>query len=177
MTDDINTENAERIDPERLLDHGDVEFTEKPSEVHGHHFDLYEPIEGMAIVGATNDEGEVLLLVDREAGHAVLPYGKVEPGADWATVARCSTEELTGVAVELDGAELVRRKRYRPEDGDRETTGHDVVFRASSAKAAEPVADVGTCEDNHWEAAWVSELPEEIDVHGDVLADIRLFIE
>lgn len=206
MTDDIDTDTTDAArtgcadaleslaDPESLLDRGDVDSRDRPTVEHGHHFEMYEPIDGMAIAGVTDDEGRVLLLVDREAGHAVLPYGRVGPGEDWAAVARRRTEELTGVAVSIDGPVRVRRNRYRPEEGDddRETTGYDVVFRASPVDE-EATAEVGTCEDNQWEAAWVSEIPagvsaseanggssdesDGVDAEGDVLADIQLFIE
>ena len=192
MTDDIDTDTTtdaaqtdrtesleSPADPETLLDREGVEFIEKPSEEHEHHFEMYEPIQGVAIVGVTNDADEVLLLVDREAGHAVLPYAKVDPDEDWATVARRKTEELTGVAVSLDGTERVRRKQYRPEEGgdDRETTGYDVVFSASPVGDEAATAAVGTCEDNHWEAAWVDGIPADVDADGDVADDIRLFVE
>ena len=192
MTDDIDTDtttDAARTDragalesladPESLLDRGDVDSRDRPTVEHGHHFEMYEPIDGMAITGVTDDEGKVLLLVDREAGNAVLPYGRVEPGGDWAAVARRRTEELTGVAVSIDGPVRVRRNRYRPEDDDddRETTGYDVVFRASPVGDEAATAEVGTCEDNHWEAVWVTATPDGVDADGDVLADIRLFVD
>ena len=179
-TTDARTESLDSLaDPGELIDREGVEFVENPTEAHGHHFDLYEPIQGMAIVGVTNDANETLLLVDREAGSAVLPYAKVEPGADWVETARHRTEELTGVGVSIDGATLVRRKHYRPEDGSdsHETTGYDVVFRGSPVGDETATANVGTCEDNHWEAEWVSAFPDGIDVRGDVRDDIRLFVE
>lgn len=175
-------------DPETLRGREDVEFREKASVEHQHHFDLYGPIDGMAVVGTTNDTGEVLLLVNRNAGQAMLPYGRVEFGADYATVGQQSIEELTGVAVGINGVTRVRRKRYRPEDGgtesapgsgDRETTGYDVVFRASPVgdRAVMDDSDIGDRNDD-WEVGWFDAVPVDTDtVNGAVVADVRLFLD
>lgn len=163
-------------DPESVVEREDVDVREEASVEHQHHFELYEPIEGMAVVGITNDEGEVLLLVHTEGSGAVLPYAPVESGEDWLAVGRRRATELADVDVEIDGIERIRRKYFSPEgDDERETTGYDVVLRASTA-ADETPDRTDVDDDGQWDARWVDEIPEDA-AGGAVLDDIRLFVD
>lgn len=167
------------LDPATLLDREDVRVREDPEVVeHQHHFDLYESIEGMAVVGVTNDDAEVLLLVDDDEGIALLPHGTVEPSEDWATTGARAVEEQTGVAVEIDGPELVKCKHFSPEgDDDRRTTAHQVFLHAS------PVADgatAGTASDSargDWTVGWFHEIPVDADASNELVEDVRLFVD
>ena len=160
-------------DPETLRDRDDVEFVEESAEAHQDHFELYEPIAGMAIVGVTDGRGRLLLLEREDAPIPVLPYGRTEPGDDWVTTAREAVADSTDVEVAIEGVRRVRRHTYRSESGA-ETTGYDVVF------AATPVDDGTDPNGGHdWRASWremgTLDLPDDPD--NDVLNDIRLFVE
>jgi nucleolar protein 56 len=171
------------LDPETLLGREDVPVREDPEVVeHQHHFDLYEPIEGMAAVGVTNDDGEVLLLVDDDEGIALLPHGPVEPGEDWAAAATRVVEEQTGVAVEIDGPELVKRKYFSPEgDDDRQTTAFQVFLRASPIDGETATASSEDGGDGNWDVSWFDEVPVDADeadeTEDDIVDDIRLFVD
>ncbi|MFC6731918.1 MULTISPECIES: NUDIX domain-containing protein [unclassified Haladaptatus] len=164
-------------DPASLQTRADVEYTEKPCVEHQHHFDAYEPIQGMVIVGITNDEGEVLLLIHREGPHMTLPYDSVESGEDWVAVATRRVEELTDCAVVIDGVARVRKKHYAPEgDGSRQTVGYDVVMRASSL-AGETITEATQVDEaGAWDLRWISSVPDDA-AGGAVLDDIQLFFE
>ena len=164
-------------DPESLVDRDNVDFREEASVEHQHHFELYEPIEGMVIVGVTDDDGRVLLMVHREEPGAVLPYAPVESGEDWVGVARRKIEEAAGFDVEIDGVELVRRKYFSPEGDDEcQTMGYDVIVRAtpSTDETFEESTSVG--EEGDWSLKWFDEISEDA-AGGAVLDDIRLFLD
>lgn len=150
--------------------------------------------DGRVIVGVTNDAGEVLLLVNDERSHAILPNCHVEAG-DWADVARRTVEESTGVAIDLEGPAVVRAVDHRIEGEDEneadgvherdEENGrkgaHDdrtfhVVFHGTPTEAANDTEP--GCDDPDWRTGWYDEIPYEIDSeHGDVLDDIERFLE
>ena len=164
-------------DPESLVDRDDVDFREEASVEHQHHFELYEPIEGIIVVGVTDDEGRVLLMVHSEDPGVVLPYAPVESGEDWVAVARRKIEEAAGVDVDIDGVERVRRKYFSPEgDDERQTMGYDVVVcaRPSTGETFGESTSVG--EEGDWSLKWVDEIPEDA-AGGAVLDDIRLFLD
>lgn len=162
----------EFTDSEILREREDVEFIDVPSEEHQNHFEVYEPITGMAIAGVTNAEGQFLLLEREDAPHPILPYARVAPDDDWVTSAKAAVTDSSGVAVTIDDVRRVRHHTYRSGTGE-ETTGYDVVFAAFPADDGEIPPDVG----ENWTATWrdtdTLELPNEED--NDVLNDIRLF--
>ena len=164
-------------DPESLREREDVAFVEETS-VHDDEDHCSVGIDGRAVVGVTNDDGEVLLAVHEESSIAMLPHGPVEPGNDWGTVGRRAVEEMTGVAVELDGPELVRDFDHFVEgDDERHTTSHNVVFRASPA-GDETATDPGVAGNDDWDAGWFDEFPEDLSaVEGPVEDDVRLFLD
>lgn len=166
------------FDPEDLIDREDVRFREYPEVVdHQHHFDLYEPIDGMAVVGVTNDDGKVLLLVHDDEPLALLPHGPVEPGEDWAAAASRAVEEKTGVAVEIDGPELVKRKYFSPEgDDDRQTTAYQVFLHATPIADETAAGSSAKADQGDWTAGWFDEVPVDAD-HEEVEDDIRLFVD
>lgn len=167
------------LDPATLLDREDVPVREAPEVVeHQHHFELYEPIEGMVVVGATNDDGEVLLLVDADEQIALLPHGPVEPGEDWATAATRAVEEKTGVAAEIGGPELVKRKHFAPEgDDDRRTTAYQVFLHASSVADGVAAGTVSDPDRDDWTVDWFDEVPVDADASNELVEDVRLFVD
>jgi ADP-ribose pyrophosphatase YjhB (NUDIX family) len=174
-TDDaVPTESLS--DPESLRE--DVPFVEETS-VHDDEDHCSVGIDGRAVVGVTNDDGEVLLAVHEESSIAMLPHGPVEPGDDWATVGRRAVEEMTGVTVELVGPELVRNFDHFVEGNDeRHTTSYNVVFRASPAGDETSTGDPGVVGNDDWDAGWFDEFPGDLmDVGGPVEDDVRLFLD
>lgn len=176
MQDEVtpDTDDASTLsDPESLRDREDVEFREE-TRVHDDEDHCAVGIEGRAVVGVTDDDGEVLVIVHEEMDHAMLPNGKVESGDDWAAVGRDRVEHLTDLPVDLDGPVRVRKAEHVVE-GDEEphTTSYQVVFAASPAADADRVSD--GCD---WHAGWFDELPEVVaDVERPSVDDIRLFVE
>jgi ADP-ribose pyrophosphatase YjhB (NUDIX family) len=171
---DVQTESFS--DPESLRE--DVPFVEETS-VHDDEDHCSVGIDGRAVVGVTNDDGEVLLAVHEESSIAMLPHGPVEPGDEWATVGRRAVEEMTGVTVELVGPELVRNFDHFVEGNDeRHTTSYNVVFRASPAGDETGTDDPGIAENDDWDAGWFDEFPGDLmDVGGPVEDDVRLFLD
>ena len=168
----------ELTDPETLRECESVEFNDTPPEEHQSHYELYEPIAGMAIVGVTDESGQLLLL-EREGGSIpVLPYGRTDPGDDWVATARAAVADSAGVEVAIDGVRRVRRHTYRSKDGA-ETTGYDVVFAATPEDDRGVAEASGSRYQEEWTAAWrdtaTLDLPDGED--NDVLNDVRLFVE
>jgi hypothetical protein len=172
-------------DPAALAERADVEATTATFE-HGEADHCEADAGGRAIVGVTNERGEVLLWV-HENGHAILPSVVVDAGGDWARAVREDVTETAGMEVVLDGVERVREiDHVLVEDGDDagesrhlETT-HHVVFAASPGRPADerdgPAID--TCDDV-WAAGWYDHLPTDAEAvrEGTVVDDIRLFTE
>lgn len=169
---EYQTTDAESDAP--FADFDDVEY-EETTYVHEKADYCARDTDGRVVVGVTNDDGEVLLLINDEREHAILPNCHVEAG-DWRGVARDTVEESTGVAVDLVVPELVRvvDHRIEGEDAPRERTYH-VVFAATPAggrSAPEP-----NCSDPDWSAGWYDEIPVDIDEDtGDALADMNRFL-
>lgn len=164
----------ELTDPETLRQREGIEFRDTPPEEHHDHFELYEPIAGMAIAGVTDADGRLLLLEHEDAPYPTLPYGTVTPADDWVATTRETVTDSTGVAVTADGVRRVRHNTYRSETGE-ETTGHDIVFAASPDGDGDIPAESG----QGWVPAWrdtaTLDLPDKPG--NDVLNDIRLFVE
>lgn len=131
---------------------------------------------GRAIVGVRNDDGELLLVVDRDAGRAVLPSPKVEHDGDWTAAARDELDDIAGMDVRLTGVERVRHAEHvlEGEDEPFDETTH-VVF------AAEPVAgdpELPTLEAESWSLEWHDGHPDELfDDGSPEAADARLFLD
>lgn len=184
-TDDESTANAPLADlesgsgPDSLRHRDDVPFVEA-TNVHDDADHCSVGIEGRAVVGVTNDDGEVLLMVNEEIPVAILPNETVEPGDDWTAAARRAVEGVTDLSVDLDGLELVRDVDHFVEeahDDEPHATSSNVVFRASPADGAE-TENFGDTDDCDWSAGWFDEFPEDLtDVGGLVEADVRLFVD
>lgn len=136
---------------------------------------------GLAVVGVTDDDGALLLLVQPSADHAVLPHATVERDDGWAVAAREHVEALTGLDVAVDGVRRVHRVEHviAGEDGPRDTT-HHVVFAGSVAGSAPTMT--GLCDDNDWEVGWYRTPPVDLDTAarpGEQTAhdDVRLFLD
>lgn len=193
-SDDEPTAAADSNPLESLRDRDGVRFTEETDVLDRETFETVredsEVGDGAAIVGVTNDDGEVLLK-DTCTGW-LPPGGNVESGEDWAAVAREQAESWTGAPVELDGVERVRRIDRRLEGADPDETPdlpfHVVYFRASLATVSPTVgetvagdSDDGTDrsdeskDDDAPEVEWFDGVPEGVDSsHED---DVRVFLD
>ncbi|WP_256684872.1 hypothetical protein [Halococcus qingdaonensis] len=164
----------ELTDPGTLRERDDIEFCEMAPETHQSHFELYESIAGLAIVGVTDADGRLLLLEHEDAPYPTLPYGRVAPADRWVATTRATVADSTGVAVTVDDMRRVRHHTYRSE-ADEETTGYDVVVAASPEGDGDIPAEAG----QEWVPTWrdtaTIDLPDEPD--NDVLNDIRLFVD
>ncbi|WP_137286203.1 NUDIX domain-containing protein [Halorussus salinisoli] len=167
-------------DPEILRDRAGVRFTHEEA-VHDDRDHCNTDIDGRAVVGVTNDAGEVLLAVHREESVAMLPHGGVEPGDDWAAVARQTVEITTELPFEIDGVKVVREiDHFAKGEDEPHATTYGVVFHASltgdpkSASAESPSHD----DNEHWDADWFGEAPENTPEGFDLPEDdIRLFVD
>jgi hypothetical protein len=167
-------------DPEDLRDREAVRFTHEEA-VHDDRDHCNVDIEGRAVVGVTNDAGEVLLAVHKEEGVAMLPHGAVESGDDWVAVARRKGEITTDLDFEIGGVEVVREIDHFAEGEDEpHATTYGVVFHASFVGDPESTsAENPSHPDNeHWDADWFGAVPENTpEGSGLVEDDIRLFVD
>jgi hypothetical protein len=128
---------------------------------------------GRAVVGVTNEHGEVLLLVAGE--HAILPNCTVDADEDWASVARETAAETAGGPVALERVRAVRRVEHRVEGAD---APHNVTFQVV-VEASPDGETAPMVEDDDWTAGWFDEVPVPVDSengHGDAVADIQRFL-
>lgn len=178
MTETIPTDTA--IEPERLLNEGRVD-TERLTLTHenGDHYRDHCETDaiGRAIVGVTDADDRLLLVVDFENGHATLPNDTVTPDEGWVTVGRDWVEGAAGIDPAIDDVERVRRVEHLVEgESTPRSTTYQVVFGAS-IPATGTIPD-RLCADNPFELGWCDAVPVAMDDAGaGVLDDIRLFLD
>jgi len=119
---------------------------------------------GRAIVDVRNDDGEHLLLVHDEVGVAILPNETVDPGEDWAAVAREAAAGYTGIEIKLEAILSVGTVEHTvPDQDDPQLTTTRAVFRGSPVGSeideCKRAAENGSDE---WRVEWCSDLPEGI---------------
>lgn len=131
---------------------------------------------GRAIVGVTDTDDRLLLLVASEREAAILPHETVAPGEDWAAVGRECVEEFAGIDVTLEGLKRVRAMDHVIEDEETvERTVYHVVFSGSVA-SAKPLDSL--CADNPFELGWYDELPSVAGNQSpESVADIQIFLD
>ena len=176
-TDDVPPTDS-LTDPETLRDREDVRFAEE-TVVREDRDHCATDIAGRAIVGVTDGAGAVLLTIHEADSVGMLPHGPVDPGEDWAEVARDTVELVTGVSFEIDGVELVRDLDHVVEgEAEPHSSTYNVIFRASLADEAARAADPSLDENDHWNAGWFEEVPEELMPDaGRIEDDVRLFVD
>lgn len=166
----------ELSDPETIREQGTVPFDEEV-RTHDNRGHCADGIDGNAVVGVRNDDGELLVLENPDLSVALLPHATVEDG-DWADMARRGVEGQTGIGAELEGIEAVRAVNHVLEEADEpHYRTHRVVFRASptGGEIRECKRSAGAGSDG-WRAGWVNDLPEGISSHeGGPRADLELF--
>lgn len=159
-------------DPRRLRERGEVEYTER-TVTHEDDDHCGAEAAGRAIVGVTNDRGEVLLIVDERGEHAFLPNGTFDADDHWPTVARDTAAAVAGEPVALGEPRAVRRVEHVA-DGDDEphNTTFQVVVGGSVDGEVDPGVDAAGVT-----AGWFDELPVPADdERGNATADVRRFL-
>ncbi|EMA43171.1 hypothetical protein C449_14372 [Halococcus saccharolyticus DSM 5350] len=129
---------------------------------------------GRVVVGITDGDERLLLVVNSEDEFGVLPNEAVDPEEDWAAVGRWLIEEMTGTDTTLNGVRAVREVEHVV-DGEKQSQTHHVVFGGSLADS-DAILD-GVCDDNSWELRWFDAMPTWLDDEArGVYADIELFV-
>lgn len=161
-------------DPETLRGRAGVPFHEDTRLVSREEFEsVAESTDSHAVVGITNDEGEVLLMNDGSHGWTLIAF-PVEPTEDWTAVASQEAARLLGVTVVVEQVELVRRIDFGTTDDDgQRTTMFNVVFRASVDGNLD-VEEPDDTNDDEPSLGWFGEIPDEQD--GETANDIRIFV-
>lgn len=174
-TDNAHSTYKSVIDPATLADNEEFDIRQRTYS-NGNQDHCEADAAGRAIVGVTDEEKRLLLLINPATDHAVLLNDTVAPDEDWAIIAQHRVKEMAGIDVTLDAVLRVRRVDHviDGESTPRSTTYH-VVF---SASVASPGATLdGLCDDNAWEIGWYTDLPVEVDNdESGVLDDIELFL-
>ncbi|ELZ86130.1 hypothetical protein C453_09943 [Haloferax elongans ATCC BAA-1513] len=172
--DEIAAESAtERHlpDPAVLADREDIDYCEH-TFVHEDGDFCERDYAGRAIVGVTNDAGEVLLQIHQESGAGVLPNVKVASDDDYVAEAVRGVSEQTGIDVEIEGIECCRLAKHdvEGEDTSIDATTH-VVLSASPVSDDDPHSDTDGVT-----AEWRDAVPEaNRGLPAD--DDVRLFVE
>ncbi len=162
------------LDPGLLLDRDDVRTTEETTEVDQQEFDEWGAIDGLVIVGTTNDDDQ-LLLVEGPDGWT-LPITAVEPGVDWVATATRGVEAQTGVLVEVDRIVSAKRIEHRLADSDETVVSYEVVLAASPYGDETVAFDAGLAPGYVTDARWFNAEPRELadGARGGV---VREFLE
>lgn len=126
----------------------------------------YKTIDGIIMVGITNDQGEVLLKGPESWGP---PGGAVKPGEDWAAAARRTIQKQAGVSIMIDEPVLVERMIFNKKGSeDTQFSAYILHFEASLAQKD---ADLT----NQPKFRWFSEVPEQ--AHPNHIQHIKLYLE
>lgn len=147
---------------ESLCRRDDVPVHEERDVVDEATFDAVASLEDVAVVGVTNEDGEVLLRKLTDDCDWKLPLGVVSPGEDYAEVAREAVETVVEFRVTLDGIEGVWCYELRLENGERTTSRRFVVFSASPADGETDAALAPIAPESEGPAGvdWFDELPD-----------------
>ncbi|WP_232703467.1 hypothetical protein [Halobacterium wangiae] len=169
MTDATPTDPTESLtDPAALADDPGVDYREATDDSH---FELNRDNEGVAVLGVTDEAGELALA---DVGPVtILPHAVVEPGADFAAVAHHAADELLGIDVTLDDLVRVRRKVSTSEDAEDDAVAYDAVYAASPAGDGVLPDEVTSCQVE--ETGWFDSLPDALP--DDMRDDARLLID
>lgn len=95
--------------PETLLDRETSSSEHIRREQDQSHFDTRRELTGYAIVGITNEDGEVLFESYSDGDRWRIPYARVEPDDDYISTARREVEKQLDVDLDIDRVVHVRR--------------------------------------------------------------------
>lgn len=172
MTDTVT--HPASVEPAALYER-DAVATEQRTYTHEDPDHCEADAAGRAIVGLTDDDGRLLVVVEPDGAHVVLPNEVVAPGDDWAAAARERVVGMADIDVTLDGVALVRRVEHvLGDETEPRSTTHHVLFEASPAGG-----DVGgLCDTNDWELRWWTGVPPAFSADDSpAVDDIRWFLE
>lgn len=154
---DKQTDTAPGVEP--ITDHeslrGRVPFHEETDVVPAETVESLAAAENMAIVGVTNDAGEVLLRRLTPTCSWKLPVALVDEGEEYAAAIREHVTETVG-GIDLRAVEGVWHVDARTEDGAATATRAFVVFSGTLDEET-----IQLPADGVEEAGWFDELPEE----------------
>ncbi|MFC3477966.1 NUDIX domain-containing protein [Halobacterium litoreum] len=170
MTTSDPTDSTDALpDPETLAARDAVAYEETTTEVDADQFDAAEAWDSHVVVGVADDRGALL----QNDGHHgwTLPAFPVEPGADYAAVARREFEALAGVSATIEGASFVRKRTARASDGDERVVWNVVL----DATPAEPLSDDPESRVDDTELAWFDAPPA--DAPDPVADDVRRVLD
>jgi len=176
---DLTHDHDSPLDPQTLTSRSDVRVTTErtPHESRDH---CSTGTVGRAVIGVTNDAGEVLLLINDEHGIALLPNETVEADDSWLAVARDTVAGYTGISVDIEEVLAVRTVDHvTDDDEDPHLTTHRVVFAATATggeiRECKRRAENGS---DGFRAGWFDSLPDGIDpAPGGASNDLELFVE
>jgi hypothetical protein len=152
--------DASLVDPESLRDRPDVTVHDDIDVVDEETLDIVADLDDMAIVGLTNDDGEVLMMEITDTCDLKLPSASVAPDEDFAAAAREWVESQAGLTIDLDAPTAAWRIELSSEDGDRTAERHFVTYDATLASGERP-SDVDDRPDDGAEFAdWFDEMPD-----------------
>ena len=165
-------------DPEFLRDYDEVEFQTEVEILDEEGFeDAHENLRALdshVVVGIVNDREEVLLQNDGHHGWTLTAFS-VESSDDWVVTACNRVKRLTGTAIEINGAERVRRIDYCLEsENDPRISIYNVVLRASPVEGETIEENPCSPHEDSPELEWFNRVPEE--QKESIKADIRLFL-
>lgn len=153
-------------DPESLRGRTDIRFHEETDFVDKETFDMVDGLDNLAVVGVTNDDGDVLVMRITEDCAQKMPLSSVKPGEDYAEAARQWVAEQTRLTIMLDAVEAVWRYEFQLENEERKTTRNFVVFSASPVTdemAVDDPADDILEESDAAAVGWFDELPDDAE--------------
>lgn len=159
-------------DPEDLRGRSGVSFREEVRRLPADEFtSVAGQLDSHAVVGITNNEGDVLLMNDGSHGWTLIAF-PVEHGEDWVSVAQREAETLLGVAVVVEEVEFARRVDFQSaDDNSQRATMYNVAFRASADDSVD-LDKIGKQDDVL--LRWFDGVPAGQE--GDVANDIQYFI-
>lgn len=140
MESDTNSHPTDGVDPftdpAELRERDGIPFTAE-TNVHEDRDHCSFDVAGRVVVGVEDDDGDLLTLVNRDLGVAMLPNATLAPGEDWFDAAREAVAGYTGYEVRLDSFVAVREVDHvvAGED-DHHATTQRVVFGATPVGGA-----------------------------------------
>jgi hypothetical protein len=172
-------DGAEPItDPTTYRDHSGVESRDERNEHDGtDHCGV--GTEGRAIVDIRNEDGEHFLLIHDGAGVAIMPNETVDPGEDWAAVAREAAAGYTGIEIEIDAILSVGTVEHIvPGQDDPQMTTTRAVFRGSPVGGGiDECKRTAANGSDEWRVEWCSQLSDGVSApEGGPERDLALVL-
>lgn len=176
--DDANpTDGIDSLtNPETFTELDGVQINDEVQVVSEAEFERRDTWGGVAVIGVTDENGDLLLAKFADGHGWMLPNGPVEPGDDYVAAATHWAEVMTGVSVTVDDIDRIRRRHYQTEDG-RETIGHHVIFQGSPVEGTAVAENPGLPQQDIETVSWFAHPPADADWdHENFGKDVRRFL-